>query len=84
MSLEVVSVAGPAVSRQTLHTAAGEENKKKSKMGSVKLKVKSASASIDDLELDCDLDWTVLKVKSEISTKYPGHPSPQVSSTWNL
>jgi len=46
-------------------------------MGSVKLKVKSASASIDDLELDCDLDWTVLKVKSEISTKYPGHPSPQ-------
>ena len=56
-----------------------ERKTKKSKMGSVKLKVKSASASIDDLELDCDLDWTALKVKSEISTKYPGHPSPQVS-----
>lgn len=46
-------------------------------MNIVKVKVKSPSASIEDLVVDCALDWTVIKLKKEISTQYPGHPSPQ-------
>jgi len=46
-------------------------------MNIVKVKVKSPSASIDDLTLDCGLDWTVNRLKKAISTQYPGHPSPQ-------
>lgn len=40
----------------------------------IKLTVKTPNQRIDDIQIDCDLQWTVRKLKDYLQDVYPSNP----------
>ena len=43
----------------------------------IKLTVKTPNQHIDDIQIDCDLQWTVRKLKEYLQDVYPSNPVSQ-------
>lgn len=43
-------------------------------MVSIKLIIKAPNQRLDDQTIDCDIDWTVHRLKSHLSSVYPTKP----------
>lgn len=51
---------------------------------SVTLVVKTPNKTIDDLQINCALDWTVRKIKQHLSSVYPSKPVSKVNEFWSV
>lgn len=40
----------------------------------IQLIIRAPNQNIDDQAINCNIDWTVLKLKTHLSEVYPSHP----------